>query len=108
VLFLAPGPEWRAWLGAALMGSLVGLGALMVSTFRYPSFKQIDLRARRSYRFAVPLAALILIVVYWPQAFLAGAAVIYTLWGPAVWLIGRLGWGRSTPSLAEEELESSP
>jgi CDP-diacylglycerol--serine O-phosphatidyltransferase len=88
-------PEWRPWMIGAVAGGLVGLGTLMVSTFRYWSLKSLHLRERRSYRVALPLAAILLVLAFWPELFLPGIAVAYALSGPLLWLVGRLaGRGR--------------
>jgi len=89
-LFLVPSSDWRRWLEAVMLVALIAVGALMVSTFRYPSFKKIDLRQRWSYRAALPLAAVILVLAYHPPAFFLSAAMVYTLSGPLGWLFGRL------------------
>ena len=89
-LFVAPDSEWKVWLQAAMLLALVGVGSLMVSTFRYPSFKKIDLRQRWSYRVVLPWAAGILALAFHPPAFFLSAAVVYTTMGPASWLWGRL------------------
>ena len=40
-------------MGGPLLAALMLVGVLMVSTFRYPSFKSLDLRQRWSYRMAL-------------------------------------------------------
>jgi CDP-diacylglycerol--serine O-phosphatidyltransferase len=90
ILFLAPDPEGRPWIGACLLASLIFLGLLMVSTVRYHSFKQIDLRRRRSYRVILLLAAFVLVIAYHPEAFFLSVAGVYALSGPTGWLAGRL------------------
>lgn len=97
VLFFAPDKEWKSWCTALLLAALLLVGGLMVSTFRYRSFKQIDLRRRWSYRVALPIAAVILVVAYWPQAFFLVVAVIYTTSGPISWLVGKVR-SRRNPS----------
>ncbi len=69
-LLVAPDPDWRPWLIGLVAGGLVGLGVLMVSTFRYWSFKSLDLARPRSYRIALPIAAVILLLAFYPEAFL--------------------------------------
>lgn len=86
ILFFAPDRDWRAWMSALLMISLICLGLLMVSTFRYRSFKDVDLRKRRSYRIVLPVAAVFLLAAYHPAAFFLSLAVLYTLSGPVEWL----------------------
>jgi CDP-diacylglycerol---serine O-phosphatidyltransferase len=96
ILFFAPEPLWKPWTVPFLTAALLGLGVLMVSTFRYPSFKKIDLRARRSYRALLLVAAALLVIAFHPPAFLLGAALLYALAGPLSWLASR--WRAPKPS----------
>jgi len=79
--------DYRAALPALLMVLLPA--ALMVSTIKYRSFKDLDLRSRRSFRVLVIIAAGI--VAFWthPKAVLAIAAYAYLASG----FIG-LAWSR--------------
>ncbi|MCB1057637.1 MAG: CDP-diacylglycerol--serine O-phosphatidyltransferase [Acidobacteria bacterium] len=95
VLFFVPdrsGLEepWYLTVAALLMLALACLGILMVSTFRYSSFKQLDLRKRWSYRGLIPVAAVLLTAVWQPPAFFLAVGILYTSSGPLGWLIGRL------------------
>jgi CDP-diacylglycerol--serine O-phosphatidyltransferase len=90
LLFFAPDPAWRDWMEALVAASLLLIGALMVSTFRYLSFKQLDLRRRWSYRMALPLAAVVVVVLTLPQATFLVIAVLYALSAPASFLWNRL------------------
>jgi CDP-diacylglycerol--serine O-phosphatidyltransferase len=97
LLFFAPDPAWRDWVMGAMVVSLLLIGALMVSTFRYYSFKKLDLRRRWSYRVALPLAAIVGAVVYaltssqlLPQAAFMVLALVYTLSGPATYVWNRV------------------
>ncbi|MCP3956775.1 MAG: CDP-diacylglycerol--serine O-phosphatidyltransferase [bacterium] len=103
-LFIAPDSEWKAWLEGAMLVALVGIGTLMVSTFRYPSFKNFDLRQRWSYRVILPWAVGLLALAFHPPAFFLTAAVVYTLMGPTSWLVGRLR-RRGAKKKIEEHLE---
>lgn len=82
--------DWRPWFLGAMTVLLVVLGILMVSTFRFWSLKALDFRQRRSYRAALPLAAVILLLAFWPTLVFPGLAIAYVTSGPAGWLIGRL------------------
>ena len=74
----------RASIFAA--GSLV-ISFLMVSRIRYRSFKDVDLRSRRSFRTIVPIAvALGLIAVNPPLAVLIIASV-YLVFGPVSYVV---------------------
>lgn len=108
VLFLVPDSEWRSWLNLALLGILVLVGALEVSTFRYWNPKQIHFRARRSYRAVLPLAVVILLIIWNPRVFFAVFAAIYTVSGPIGWVVRRLRNpdGEEQPEGAEERRES--
>jgi CDP-diacylglycerol--serine O-phosphatidyltransferase len=96
-LFFAPDKDWRLWSQGALFAALVGIGVLMVSTFRYPSFKQLDLRRRWSYRAFLPIAAGLLTIVYWPTAFFLVVAIVYITWSPLAWAVGRIFRRRREP-----------
>ena len=82
-------PAARGEIGAHLvmMAALVIVGALMVSTFRYLSLKQIDLSRPGRMRNAVLMATFLLLVVYNPPAVLFAAAIAFVLSGPAGWLV---------------------
>jgi CDP-diacylglycerol--serine O-phosphatidyltransferase len=100
ILFFAPDREWKPWLVLLMLVALVGIGLLMVSTFRYRSFKQFDLRRRWSYRALVPVAAVVLVTALSPRAFFLAVAVLYTFSGPIGWT-----WGRLRPRPAEVKAE---
>lgn len=74
------------------------IGLLMVSTFRYPSFKKIDLRQRWSYRMMVIFGLLLLVLAYQPSAFFLTVAALYTPVGPLAWLFGKLRRRPAGPS----------
>ena len=112
ILFFAPDsqfrdrdlPEWmqgridtaalQVWMQVLVAMALLLIGVLMVSTFRYYSFKKFDLRQRWSFRALIPVAAIVLVIIYLPYAFFLTIAVIYTLSGPLSWLVGRLRGSR--------------
>lgn len=100
LLFYVPATDgWRDLWTLFVLITLAGVGTLEVSTFRYWSPKQIDLRKRWSYRAALPLALILLVVVLEPKAVFLVLGVVYSLSGPVMWLGGRLrrrgGGGRS-------------
>jgi CDP-diacylglycerol---serine O-phosphatidyltransferase len=84
----------EAYLALAML-LLVAL--LMISTIRFNSFKTFDLRARRSYQWLVVLAALLALVVTYPQAVLVMMAYLY-LTSPAIGFVitrvRRRVWGQ--------------
>lgn len=64
-------------------------GSLMVSTFRYHSFKQVDWSGRVRF-ITITLAALLLILIAWdtPLVLFLGFAV-YAVWGPVFTVFSR-------------------
>ena len=67
---------------------LITLAFLMVSTFRYQSFKKFDLLTRRSYITVLGIAILFLVVAAEPRLVLLGMATLYWLSGPTLYLVG--------------------
>ncbi|HEV8579262.1 MAG TPA: CDP-diacylglycerol--serine O-phosphatidyltransferase [Thermoanaerobaculia bacterium] len=82
--------ELRVVMQVVMGMALLLIGVLMVSTFRYKSFKKIDLRKRWSYRAFVPLAAVLLVFVFIPRATFLAIAILYTLSAPLASGISRL------------------
>jgi CDP-diacylglycerol---serine O-phosphatidyltransferase len=84
----------EAAVGVALM---TVWAFLMVSTFRYRSFKKLDLRSRRSYITVLGIALLFLLVALEPSVVLLVLATTYWLSAPAFYLAS-LGRRRRDPS----------
>lgn len=70
------------------------LGLLMVSSIRYRSFKDFDLRHRRSFFQLVFLLMVITSVVIRPEVSVAVLVGLYVLWGPVRELVSWLRRGR--------------
>jgi CDP-diacylglycerol--serine O-phosphatidyltransferase len=90
-------PEYKEYPGdvqvimqVIMAVALLLIGALMVSTFRYNSFKKLDLRKRWSYRAFVPFAAVLLVFLFIPRAILLVITLLYALSGPAGAAVARL------------------
>jgi len=98
----------QVWMQVLVAMALLLIGVLMVSTFRYYSFKKFDLRKRWSFRALIPIAAIILVVYYIPYAFFLALAVTYTLSGPLSWLLSRLRGGRTENPEPPEETAPPP
>jgi CDP-diacylglycerol--serine O-phosphatidyltransferase len=92
LLFFAPvvDGQLRFAMQVTVAGALLLIGMLMVSTFRYRSFKTVDLSRKRSYRMAIPLAAVVLVVIYMPRATFLAIAILYTLSAPLTAIFHRL------------------
>jgi CDP-diacylglycerol--serine O-phosphatidyltransferase len=83
-----------------LLAGTVVLAFLMVSTFRYPSFKGVDLRSRRSYAVVLGVAFLFMLVALHPEWILLGLATGYTASAPVIYLLGALRRRRDDPAIA--------
>ena len=90
VLFFDPDRDWRTWMAAGLLVAMAFIGFLMVSTIRYRSFKQVDLRRRRSYRMVLLLVLVLVLIALDPHVALVVLAITYTASGPLEWAISRL------------------
>src|SRR4029078_7398020 len=90
VLFFDPDRDWRSWIAGALLVGMALVGALMVSTFRYRSFKKLDLRQRRSYRIAPVLVTVLVLIAWKPHIFLCAFALTYAASGPLEWAFHRM------------------
>ena len=97
-------PSAGFWMTVALV---VVLAFLMVSTFRYRSFKGIDLRRRRSYLIVLGIAILFLLVAAHPEATLLAITSVYTVSGPFAWALGMLR-RRRHPVAPEPASEAQP
>lgn len=72
--------QW--WIFSALWLALLALlSFLMVSTWRYPSFKEISLTGPRSPLTVILFAALIYLIVYYSQPVLLALSVLYVSTG---------------------------
>jgi CDP-diacylglycerol--serine O-phosphatidyltransferase len=100
--------EVRVVMQVILGAALLLIGALMVSTFRYNSFKKFDLRKRWSYRAVVPIAAILLVILFIPRATFLLIAVLYTLSAPVMAAVSRLRSPREPRPEDAPPLEGAP
>jgi len=84
VHFLPQGIDERLHATLAVSG-VVALAFLMVSTLRYQSFKNFDLRRRRSYINVLGIALLFLLVAAQPEVMLLAMSCMYTVSGPLLY-----------------------
>jgi len=83
-----PDTAW-AKSGLAILTAVVGL--LMVSNFRYTSFKSVDFRGRVPFGFMLLIVmAFALLIIYREQGLLL-LSVVYGLSAPAIWVLTRAG-----------------
>ena len=71
----------RVWMGG-LLGLTIVLSYLMISTIRYRSFKDLDLRRRRPAWILPAIALFFAIVAYRPEIALATLALVFVVSGP--------------------------
>jgi CDP-diacylglycerol---serine O-phosphatidyltransferase len=95
---LLEGVEIDRWLAAAISVGTVVVALLMVSTFRYYSFKEVDFARRRPVQVLVLVVLAVLIVLTHPQWFLFVLFSLYLLSGPTrpVWARRRLDQAQLT------------
>ena len=90
---------------AAFVGVTILLSFLMVSTFRYRSFKDVDLRSRRS-AILVPLVGLVLAAGLWQPHWTFGALLVgYAVSAPLTKLLSLRPSARPRPA---EETPAAP
>jgi CDP-diacylglycerol--serine O-phosphatidyltransferase len=75
--------------GLLAMTSL--LAVVMVSTFQYRSFKDIDLKQRMPFYYVVIGLGVIIAVGWWPEVMLFALFMSYAVLGA---IVGILGWGK--------------
>jgi CDP-diacylglycerol--serine O-phosphatidyltransferase len=110
---------WQASGHFGLLALTYLLAIVMVSTFKYRSFKDLDLKQRLPFRYLVLGVALIVVVAYRPEVNLFLLFLIYAVLGA---IFGILGIGKNKriknsvymptnnhmePDLIEEEDESN-
>jgi CDP-diacylglycerol--serine O-phosphatidyltransferase len=90
IVFVFPARPGERWQAVAMLALVVTLALLMVSTFRYRSFKGFDLRRRRSYISVLGIALLFLLVAMHPEASLLAVTSLYSVSGPLAWAVSAL------------------
>jgi CDP-diacylglycerol--serine O-phosphatidyltransferase len=107
VVFAADGEPLSTWqASAAWLALLLLLGFLMVSTWRYYSFKGLSLNKPYTPLIVIVVAALIYVTWVWPQPLLLGLAIAYVGGGILVRLGGiiRRRFRPSPPRPTEQRL----
>ncbi len=85
LVYAMPEPAERAWPAGALAAGVAAVALLMVSRFRYRSFKDVDLHDRRSYLYVLPLAGALAAILAEPRVALPLLAGGYVLSGPGAY-----------------------
>jgi CDP-diacylglycerol--serine O-phosphatidyltransferase len=74
----------------AVLTLVIVPGLLMVSTFRFYSFKTVDLHSRRAYPVLALLALGLALIVGWHETMLVVIAYAYMMSGPVMWAWSRV------------------
>jgi CDP-diacylglycerol--serine O-phosphatidyltransferase len=86
LVFAFPEAPRVDWVPVTISVLVASLGLLMVSRFRYRSFKELELGNRRSYIYVLPLAAMLVAIGIYPKGALLLFAVLYLLSAPLGYL----------------------
>ena len=87
IVWLWHGVEVTSGAAVLVAVAMIFLGLMMVSNFKYNSFKGIDFKGR------VPFIAMLAIIFFFviiasdPPAMLLTIVLLYSLSGPVVWLL---------------------
>jgi CDP-diacylglycerol--serine O-phosphatidyltransferase len=87
LVYAVPEPVTLRWASGLAALFLVTVATLSISHVRYRSFKEFDLRNRRSYLYVFPMAVVLVAVVTLPEVALPTFAAAYLLSGPLAY-----GW----------------
>lgn len=82
--------EWEGWGHYGLLLMTLLLAIVMVSTFRYRSFKDLDLKERMPFRYLILGVGILCVVALWPEVMLFVLFMSYALLG-AVFGVFKLG-----------------
>ena len=97
----------RVWMTGLLILTIL-LSYLMISTIRYRSFKDLDLKRRRP-AWILPLIALVFAVVaFRPTLSLLALTLVFAASGPAAKLVGFLRRGKHPMPEEEPKVEEAP
>ena len=91
------------WASVALAVFVAVLALMMISRVRYRSFKEFDLRSRRSYVYVLPLAAMVVAIGIYPKWALVTLSGTYLLSAP----VGSL-WRLVVRAFAPRAARSGP
>lgn len=105
LVLIAPEPVMTPTGSVLVCLFVLAVSLLMVSTIRYRSFKDLDLRQRWPAKAFFFIAAVVAIVAFSPLPAMGAMLGIYLLSGPAAWIANRL---RRTPKPAPTQPGEAP
>jgi CDP-diacylglycerol--serine O-phosphatidyltransferase len=80
---------WLSVTGALVTASA---GLLMVSNFKYPSFKKVDMRGKVPFIAILSVVMGFVVITIDPPRVLFAMALFFSLSAPALWFATKLGW----------------
>lgn len=83
---------WTAWGNPFLLVMTILLAFVMVSTFRYRSFKDLDLKERMPFHYLIFGVAILFVVFLWPEVMLF---VLFLTYASLGLLFGVFKWGKN-------------
>ena len=107
IVFMFPTPLETLGQAIPITALVAGLALLMVSTLRYYSFKDIDLKGRHPYLVILLLALLFVAIGTHPQVMLLSMSVAYLVSGMALKGYALIRRSKLAPA-REEALSSGP
>ena len=81
-------------MGLSVLGAVLTAvaGLLMVSNFKYPSFKQIDMRGKVPFIVILSVAMVFVVITIDPPRTLFTMAMVFSFSAPLIWLTKKLGF----------------
>jgi CDP-diacylglycerol--serine O-phosphatidyltransferase len=67
-------------------------GLLMVSNFKYPSFKKVDMRGKVPFIVILSVVMGFVVITIDPPRVLFAMALFFSLSAPVLWFATKLGW----------------
>ncbi|KAA0254818.1 CDP-diacylglycerol--serine O-phosphatidyltransferase [Acidobacteria bacterium ACD] len=96
-VWVHPQPIASHALKTAFLVMTLVVAYLMVSTFRYRSFKDVDLRSRRSFRLLPVFGLVIAAIAYKPEVTLTAMAFVFAASAPVARLVAFVSPRRGSP-----------
>ncbi len=90
IVFFDPTPVRSLWFSIGWLAVVAIAGLLMVSTWRYPSFKQISVTKPRTPLIVLIVGVIAFLIWEWAPPFLLASALTYALTGIVIRLGGLL------------------
>jgi CDP-diacylglycerol--serine O-phosphatidyltransferase len=107
VVYFSSPPVRSAWFSAVWLSLVIIVSLLMVSTWRYPSFKQLSVSKPRATVSVLLIGLMAVLIVFWSQPVLLAMAITYVGSGILIrtgGLVRRLRKTRASTALAEQQV----